>query len=100
MNVFSVILTDLVSFGVDYLSEVKNYEILNKILDYRLPLPEFPQHSKYLELSPYATFSYSDVLSVCLSPHNLMNVVYISCQACGVFAFMASAEEIKGHTLD
>lgn len=40
-DVFSSTLTDLVSFGVDYLSEVQNYEILNKVLDYRPPFMNF-----------------------------------------------------------
>lgn len=100
MDVFSLTLTDLISFGVDYLSEVKNREILNIILGHGLPLPEFPQHSNYLELSPYATFPDSYTLLVCLSPHNRINVVNVACQACGVFTFMASAGEIKGQTLD
>lgn len=96
-DVFSSTLTDLISFGVVYLSEVKNCDILNTFLDHGLPLPGFPQHRDYLELSPYTTFPDSDALPVCLSPHNLIDVVP---QPPSLFTFMAFAGEIKGQTLD
>lgn len=99
-GVFSLTLTDLISFGVSYLSEGKNCDILNTFLDHGLPLPGFPQHSDYLELSPHAPFPDSEALPVCLSPHDLMDAPNVSHHACRVFTFMAFAGEIKGQTLD